>query len=140
MAGAYDDNYWNDAGQGGVAGSGDAYADSGNTNEPDWAKDDNQQIEVVQQAPSKKDKKKNDSKKSKKKRKTTEDEVRIEKKECCNPRLKRYMGTWTILLIIMAVGIILLAIGIIPVGLILFFAGLIGLVCTGYCFRKCDCC
>eukprot|EP00486_Rosalina_sp_Unknown_P006333 CAMPEP_0201570230 /NCGR_PEP_ID=MMETSP0190_2-20130828/12384_1 /ASSEMBLY_ACC=CAM_ASM_000263 /TAXON_ID=37353 /ORGANISM="Rosalina sp." /LENGTH=85 /DNA_ID=CAMNT_0047993541 /DNA_START=97 /DNA_END=355 /DNA_ORIENTATION=+ len=77
MAGAYEDNYWNDQGQGGVANSGgDAYAESGYTNEPDWAKEDNQQVEVVQQTP-KKEKKKKDKKS--KKRKTTEDEEQLTK-------------------------------------------------------------
>eukprot|EP00483_Globobulimina_turgida_P003338 UN03344 len=39
---AYEDNYWNDQGSGGVHGRADAYGDSGMSNEPAWAKEVNE--------------------------------------------------------------------------------------------------
>eukprot|EP01083_Nonionella_stella_P218948 784676_1 len=152
MNSAYDDNYWNDQGGGGVHGAGDAYGDSGMSNKPNWANEpdyndpkyNNNDWQKDPEQPKKEAPKKKEST-SKKKKKSKwgsgkkDDDVTVDKtKQCCSPRVKRYMGVWLFFVIAMAIGIILMVISVIIPGLIIFLIGLAGLFCSGYCFRKCS--
>ena len=64
--------------------------------------------------------------------------VIVQKRECCNQRLKRYLGIWFFLLLCLAIGVILMVVGVILPGVIIFLIGLFGILCSGWCFRKCS--
>merc|ERR1711997_344220 len=145
------DNYWNDQGSGGVHGTGGAYADSGQSNEPKWAQDepnyndpkynndDWQKDDPVQIKTDPPKKASNTTKKSKwgRKSKNDDDDVTIRKRECCSERLRKYLGLWLCFALAIAIGIIVMAEVSLNIGIIVFLIGFIGMICSSYCFRKC---
>merc|ERR1711997_1363543 len=139
------DNYWNDQGSGGVHGTGGAYADSGQSNEPKWAQDepnyddpkynnnDWQKDDAVQikTDPPKK------ASKTKKSKKKSDDDITIRKRECCSERIRKYLGLWFCFMLAIIIGILLMAEVSFNIGIIVFLIGFVGMFCSGFCYRKC---
>merc|ERR1740123_1273694 len=133
MNDAYGDNYWTEQGQNGVAGGGNAYADSGMNNNPSWANEpDPEQQDIRTEAPPKKS--------SYKPQKAQTSNKSSGKSFCtCSERLKKYAGLWSCFFVMAFVGILLLIAknsGVSTPGLLIFFIGFIGFSCSWYSFCK----
>merc|ERR1712228_291726 len=132
----YGDNYWTEQGQGGVAGGGNAYAESGNNSNPAWANEPEPEIQqqsnndyatedYAVEAPKKAPKKKSNAEKK--------------SLSCCSERLKKYTGLWSCFFVMAFIGILLLIAnnnGVSTPGLLIFFIGFLGFGCSTYCFCK----
>ena len=63
------------------------------------------------------------------------------KKECCTSRLKRYLGIWLFFVVCIVIGIVIMSYADKwQNGLYVFLIGFLGLLCSSFCFRKCDYC